>query len=280
MDTSDSKEPSDEEMRKLLVPNPSGEQVAQALIKSFAEGQDIRIIKELESYDDKNFWIEINGKPFLAKVHNGVESSDFLKLWKEESAFQKSVIHMQNSIMEHLCNHGISTSRPKQPIDGDVPTPACIHSFPVLSEAHGPCDLVLRLLAWVPGRTMSSFKLLPIETLADAGLFLGKLSKTLSSLDSNDFIAAKRYHQWDGKNTKDLTDFVQYIKDARRKSMVESVIQAFTKDLIDTNVCDDFPKAIIHGDFNDANLVVNSDLRVSGVIDFGDSVERYVITTS
>ena len=30
------------------------------------------------------------------------------------------------------------------------------------------------------------------------------------------------------------------------------------------------------GDFNDANMLVNSDYMVSGVIDFGDSVERYV----
>jgi len=29
-----------------------------------------------------------------------------------------------------------------------------------------------------------------------------------------------------------------------------------------------------HGDFNDANILVDEDFHVSGVIDFGDSVER------
>jgi Ser/Thr protein kinase RdoA (MazF antagonist) len=274
---SSGKEPSDEEMRKLLKPNPSEDQVVAALKESYAEsGQEVKIVKELESYDDKNFWVEINGTPFLAKVHNGVESKDFLKLWKEESAFNKSVIHLQNAIMEHLNNHGISSSKPQKPIVGDSPTPASVHSLPVVSAEHSPCELVVRLLAWVPGRTMESFKTLPLETLADAGRFLGKLSHTLSSLESDEFVAAKRYHQWDGKNTQDLKNFVDCIKDPRRRSMVESVVQAFTTDLIDSKVAEQFPKSLIHGDFNDANILLDDDCLVSGVIDFGDSVERYV----
>jgi Ser/Thr protein kinase RdoA (MazF antagonist) len=275
---SSEKDPSDEEMRKLLKPTPSADQVLEVLKHRYAQpAQEIKLVRELESYDDKNFWVEIDGTSYLAKVHNGVESKDFLKLWKEESASNKSVIHLQNAIMEYLSSHGISTSKSQTPLADDLPIPASIHSLPVFSADHSPCELVVRLLAWVPGRTMESFKMLPVETLADAGRFLGRLSQKLGDLKSDDLMAAKRFHQWDGKNTAGLKDFVECITDPRRRSMVESVLEAFQKDLIDSKVADSFQKSMIHGDFNDANIVLDSNYQVSGIIDFGDSVERYVL---
>ena len=274
MASNNNEEPSDEEMRKLLKPNPSADQVVQVLLKSYVEPeQQVKIVKELESYDDKNYWVEIDGTPYLVKVHNGVESKDLKKL-VDDGSHQKSVIHMQNAIMDHLSNNGVSTSKPQAPLEGGLPTAATFHSLPVVSEAHSPYNLVVRLLAWVPGRTLESCKILPLETLADAGRFLGRLSHTLDSLDTKDMDAARRYHQWDGKNTADLKNFVDCIKDVRRKEMVESVLEAFQKELIDSKAAESFPKSLIHGDFNDANILVNKDFLVSGVIDFGDSVER------
>ena len=62
------KKPSDEEMRKRLLPNPSEEQLIAAVTKSFAKaGQTVSIVKKLESYDDKNFWVDIGGTHYLAK---------------------------------------------------------------------------------------------------------------------------------------------------------------------------------------------------------------------
>jgi hypothetical protein len=62
-------DPSDEEMRKLLLPNPSEEQVIDALKKRFAKpNQFVKIVKTLESYDDKNFWVQIGGISYLAKL--------------------------------------------------------------------------------------------------------------------------------------------------------------------------------------------------------------------
>jgi Ser/Thr protein kinase RdoA (MazF antagonist) len=190
------KEPSDEEMRKLLKPTPSAEQLLVALQGNYAEpGQSIKFLRDLESYDDRNFWVEIDGIPYLAKVHNGVESKDFIELHKK-GEYSKSVIHLQNAIMDHLNKNGISTSKPKETLEGPLPTPASIQSLPVSSSDHSPCDLVVRLLGWVEGTPMSSAKLLPLESLADAGRFLGRMSKTLSELDTSELLAAKRFHQW------------------------------------------------------------------------------------
>mmetsp|Transcript_16514 Transcript_16514/g.30688 ORF Transcript_16514/g.30688 Transcript_16514/m.30688 type:complete len:443 (+) Transcript_16514:275-1603(+) len=275
----------DEELRKLLTPKPTAKEVVAAIRQSFMANADadIQVVKELESYDDKNLWISIAGNHYLAKVHNGVESRDLIQYismssGKDDVSFRKSAIHLQNAIMMHLNQHGITTNQPQEPVASKLPTPVAIHSLPVVSKEHSPCQLVVRLLKWVPGRPMSSFSMLPIEALADAGRFLGKLSVCLSSLPSDELEAAKRYHQWDGKNTLDLKDFIKYIKDDRKRSMVNSVLDAFKKDLIDTNIAESsFSKGMIHGDFNDANFVLDEDFCVTGVIDFGDSVESWRI---
>lgn len=239
---------SDEEMRKLLKPCPSTEEVLLALQKSYVEpGQEIKFVKDLESYDDRNFWIQIDGKSFLVKVHNGVESKDLLEKSKEEGGYKQSVIHLQNTIMTHLSKNGIATSAPVKPPMNGLETPASLHSLPVASSDHSPAKLVVRLLQWVEGTTMASARVLPLEALADAGRFLGRLGVSLSELDTNELVAAKRFHQWDGKNTMGLKDFVHCIQDPRRKGLVESVLAAFQTDLIDSKVSESFPKSIIHG---------------------------------
>ena len=135
---------------------------------------------------------------------------------------------------------------------------------------------------------MSSVKLLPIESLADAGRFLGRIDKALDNLVPDDdktclrdeslLVAARRYHQWDGKNTLGLRNFVHYIKDERRRKLVESILDAFQKEIIDSKVGESFRKGVNHADYNDANILTlmssDGNLHVSGVIDFGDSVER------
>ena len=287
----------EEELRKLLKPVPTVEQILEVVQAAFlnADGVDIKVVKELESYDDKNLWIRFSGNDWLVKVHNGVESKDLIERLDASSAkrkheescsssssnehHKKSAIHLQNAMMMHLHENGIMSNYPQDPQQGDyvhAPTPVSVHSLPVVSKAHSPCKLVVRLLSWVDGRPMSAFPMLPLEALADAGRFLGKLSVCLSSLKTDELTACKRYHQWDGKNTADLRDFVQYIDGDQRKVMVTSVIDAFQTELIDSKVAETkFQKALIHADFNDANVLLDDNFCVSGVIDFGDSVERY-----
>ena len=113
-----------------------------------------------------------------------------------------------------------------------------------------------------------------MECIADAGQFLGQLRQKFNTLSSDDHPASKRYHQWDGKNTKDLKDFLHNIDDEARRKMVQNVLDTFDQRLIQSGVADMFRKGVIHGDFNDANILLDSNFKVCGVIDFGDSVER------
>ena len=288
---------SDEAMRKLLKPDPTKEQVIEILQLFYATkdtNSNVIIKKELDSYDDKNYWVNIDGTDYLAKIHNGVESKDLLDHCghghhghgAKNHDISKSVIYLQNRMMDHLSQQGVTTSQPQIPNIEDVvgeplvdkiakSVQAIVRPLPVLSKTHSPCRLVVRLMSWVPGRPMESVPLLPLESIADSGRFLGKMQLALAKIDPIPD-AAKRYHQWDGKNTADLKQFVSCIQDTNRRAMVESVITTFEKELVgETGVAKNmFPTALIHGDFNDANILLNDDLFVSGVIDFGDSVER------
>lgn len=86
--------------------------------------------------------------------------------------------------------------------------------------------------------------------------------------------AARKYHQWDGKHTADLRKYTSFIKDERRRRLVESILDHFQKEILDQGVHEMFRTGVNHGDFNDANIILDDEFQVVGAIDFGDSVER------
>jgi len=293
----------DEKLRKSLKPDPTNEQVIQAITSTYH--QKATIIKELESYDDRNYLIELTSNDdsdssgskkirYLCKVYNGVESQKYINCSSLDSSSQDvqdevkalSPIHLYSLIWNHLHleQYSINTSLPL-PIPSNTTesqSHVSIHSLPVTSkeQEHSPCPLALQLLEWVEGSTMASRPSIPIETLLDAGKYLAKVCTALDDLTSNNPTAkltADRYHAWDGKNTLDLQEYVKYITKLERRELVQSVLDDFRRDLVDSPTKPDFRMGILQGDFNDANIILNDAGNVSGVIDFGDTTLRYVL---
>ena len=247
----DNGELTDEELRKLLKPDPAVDEVIQLVKRNFAhpDKDTVEVLKDLDSYDDRNFWMKIGGVDHLVKIHNGVESLDLCRAIDQGN--KDSVIHFQYEVMKILADNGISASRPvlshKAQNKSEVPL---ITELPVVSDGHSPCKLALSVFSWVPGNTMADLKMLPVECLADAGSFLGILHQKLDTISVDRFPAAGRYHQWDGKNTADLKDFLHCIKDDSRRSMINSILEAFESDLIESGVASTFRKSVNHADFN------------------------------
>lgn len=325
----------DEEKRKLFKPSITTEQAMDIMKNLYAkdEGDKIEILTQLESYDDVNFKVSLNGTYFLLKIHNAVESADFCKEYEEAGRNYKqkghmgSVIHLQTAMMDLLSTNKVPTSAPVPTKEG---IPVGLQDLPVVSVEHSPRPLVVRLLTWVNGKLMSAVQLMPIETLADCGRLLGRVHSVFNRLDASSLQsinilqgasqgmtrrasslkiheeakeemvvtdkirqaqlwkipesgldlsllkAARRYHQWDGKNTSDLRNFCKYIQDEKRRGMILSIIDAFEQSIINSGDSAEFRVGICHGDFNDANILLKDDLTAMGVIDFGDSTERYV----
>jgi hypothetical protein len=147
--------PSDEEMRKVLNPTATEQDVVKVLQTSYAKADDhssIKIVRQLDSYDDCNFLVEIAGTSYLLKIHNGVESRDYLQTVQaadgdyHKAGHQGSVIHLQTAVMQVLTSQGIQTSAPILPIDSKIPL--TVHNLSVSSAEHSPTDLVVRLFFW------------------------------------------------------------------------------------------------------------------------------------
>ena len=269
-----------EEMRKLLKPSPSEGEVLAALSRTYPT-MNLNIVRELESYDDKNYLVQDaanDGTKYLAKIHNGVESLDYINKISSPNC-RTSVIDLQNAIFSHLdAVNGVTTSVSVPPTVAEDGAVVSLHDLPVMSSAHSPSKLVVRLLTWVPGVPLSSVPStsLTAESLADAGAYLGRLRRSLDDLaqtNANAVQASKRYHEWDGRNTLGLKNFMQYIADEDRRGLVTSVLDAFRDTFGEDGSKVDFPMGILMGDYNDANIIIDGG-KVSGVIDFGDSVHR------
>jgi hydroxylysine kinase len=69
-----------------------------------------------------------------------------------------------------------------------------------------------------------------------------------------------------------LEEFVHVVDESRR-GMVEDVIEKFKQKVL--NKIDEFPQQMIHGDFNEQNILVNKgsngEYKIAGILDFGDS---------
>ena len=66
---------SEEEMRKLLKPNLTREQVLCILTSSYcrSEHDAFQVIRKLDSYDDNNFLVSISKTKYLLKVRDSYQ---------------------------------------------------------------------------------------------------------------------------------------------------------------------------------------------------------------
>lgn len=85
---------------------------------------------------------------------------------------------------------------------------------------------------------------------------------------------------WQLQSVPKLRDFLYVLQDHSRKEIIEEIINEF-ETIVLTKI-DNFDAQIIHGDFNEQNLVVEpcnigTDYKVKGIIDFGDTNKSPVL---
>ncbi len=108
---------------------------------------------------------------------------------------------------------------------------------------------------------MNSIK--PTNTLVnEAGIFFGEV---LTELTGFDHPGAHRIHQWDLSNVESIAPVLNALPSPEKSEWVEAVLKEFCDTTKDKQA-----------DFNDANIILHQDVdksvKVTGVIDFGDSV--------
>lgn len=132
-----------------------------------------------------------------------------------------------------------------------------------LTSADGQLRLA-RLLSFVPGTAWCRHSPAPPRRLDQTGDLIGRLAKALAGVSHP---AAQRTHCWDLTATEGLRATVGLVHDSAKRRLLDQAFVLFAAAA--KPYLGDLPHALIHGDLNDDNLLVEQN-RVSGLLDFGD----------
>jgi hydroxylysine kinase len=221
-------------------------------------------LKKLESYDDCNFFINTTeGESYLVKFYNGVES--------ENISILQGLGGLCNTLHDN-CGPDITVPHP-------IPS---ANNFDIESISDCPMaigetrTIATRLFSWVAGSTLSAHGS-DLQLLTEVGRAVGTATNALAGFDHPAF---HRYHLWDLQQFQHVRPFVSSISDPATRERVQHVLSTFQEEVIPE--AELFPRSVLLGDCNDANVVVTEGaeggaVHVSGLIDFGDSCYSWTV---
>lgn len=198
--------------------------------------------------------------------------------------FCPGMLEGQNEMMLHLATH-YRTLKVSRPLFN-------AHSHHINREAFGASEkegktpaklFAVRLLDFVPGRRLFDYRMTP-SLLAKSGDLLGRLLAAINDgRYENEAIRNRPTGLW---SLVAAPKIKQYLEDVFEESsteeegkekatLVRSAIEDFEAEVL--TVMDHLPKAYIHGDFNEQNILVDDEEGGDNkaevelaVIDFGD----------
>lgn len=252
---------------------------------------DVVVIRELDSYDDRNYQVEGTYKDtegnavkqfYTLKIHNGVESDN------------PTILDAQNQALLLLHNNGVQCPHPKANLDGDN------ISYSNLSMLNGCTKrLAVRLLHWIPGKPLTTLEP-DVQLLEKAGKYLAQVDKIMHNFQHQ---GLDRTYIWDLQHTEMILKFTSTITNPERCELIKQVVNEFqtkvkplapiskhqfkdekqiicNKDStseIGTIDPEKLRMGAIQGDFNDANIIISDSRDIAGIIDFGDISYTYLI---
>ena len=212
----------------------------------------------LPSERDQNFLITptaANAACIVLKIANAEENAGMLEA--------------QQAALEHLASRTDLTARPVRAASGaqllGIPGPDARRHW-------------AWALTYLPGRPLGTVRRRSAALYEHWGRATGHLDAALAGFDHH---AVHRDFYWDLANARALVDrHRDAIRDAELGARVDRLVDRFDRHTRST--LDALPRAVVHGDLNDFNVLVGDgdDLesryqRVAGIVDFGDMVHSY-----
>ena len=193
---------------------------------------------------DQNFRASTaDGRRFLFKISNPADD--------------RLVMEMQTAALRHIGQ-----------VDPDLPVmralPSAAGQFGV--EVAGPDGraYTVRLFTFLPGRVTAT-TLLTAEAICSFGQVTARLGRALRGF----FHPAADYEiLWDITHALKLRPLLAHVVNRERRAQIERVLGRF-----EARAAPALPglrAQVIHGDMNLDNVLFNEDLRISGIVDFGD----------
>ena len=133
-------------------------------------------------------------------------------------------------------------------------------------------------LTYLPGRPVATVRRRSAALYEDWGRATGQLDAALADFDHG---AVRRDFHWDLANARAVIDRHRgSIRDPELGAIMDRLVDRF--DRCTRPALDALPRAVVHGDLNDFNVLVGGgedlesrDQRVTGILDFGDMVHSY-----
>lgn len=268
-------------------------QLARQLVQDLY-GLTANSIKELNSYDDRNFFVTVeqdykHNNPFIEEISL---QGYVLKILNSMDS-RKHHIDAEHKVQGLLSRHGINCPLPVLNVKGqDKSLEEIVYDLPERGS-DGRGFHIVRLLTFVPGQLMVEAPYTE-RLLYRVGQYVSSMQKALEgfhhpSLDNHQSI-------WSLDSIPKLSSFISAIQDTHNRRLVEDVIEAFQTEVIPNK--GQFQKGIIHGDINEQNILVKAltavsdeesasansssnhqptEFDVCGIIDFGDVANSYYI---
>lgn len=222
---------------------------------------------ELPAYDDRNYFLTADTRYKNPIITQGSPHGYVLKVLNALDSKKLPFIDAQTKLLRFVADCGISCPKPVANVYGRN------YSLePIRGNEH-----VIRLLEYIPGKTLDSVSYHD-NLFYQAGVYIANFDRVVSKFDHEGY---KNHSSiWHLEQVDKLGEFVYALKDEEKQGLVEEVLAAFEKQV--RPKMDTFQKGLIHGDFNEHNiLVTRNDITkqyyVSGILDFGDSCDSHYL---
>lgn len=187
---------------------------------------------------------------YVLKIINSLET-------KKEKFFDA-----QTQMMLFLRQQGIECPKPVMNIFGKY------HSV----QKIGGGEHLVRLLEFLPGEI---FAHVPNKThflFYQVGELAGRIDCALKRFTHDAYDTHKTL--WMLDQLPEIKKFLYAVEDVQRQALVQQILDDFERNVL--SQLNKLPRGIIHGDFNEHNIIVSkanefNEYRVAGLIDFGDT---------
>lgn len=197
-------------------------------------------VRQLDSERDLNFLVNNDGAPrFVLKVANALDS--------------RRVVDLQQAMMRRLRDTAAPVPEVVLSVGGDS----------VVTHDGHPIWLITLL----PGTPMAQGTPVP-TTFENLGALIGRAGR---ALDGFDHPAAHRTMQWDVLRAADVIERNRgYVGVRAHRALLERELVQLRRELLP--LLDELPRAVVHNDANDHNVLIDDAGRITGLIDFGDAL--------
>ena len=250
------------------TPNLSDEQVLNTLKNQYSIGEISNgTLKPLDSYRDQNFLFSYSDNQYPDNQHENKQRKDSQRfvIKISNTAESKLELEMQNAAMLHLAQHGLPVPQVIASHDNELIT--------TISD-NNQQTFHLRVLSFVEGVFYSELdENQHQETLwSNLGLFIGKLQHAFSNFQHQ---GAYRYLDWDLSHGYAICHAKKQHLNRAQSELVKHFLTLYQIQTLPR--LSELPRSIIHNDLNDHNVLLDEQLRLSGLIDFGDMVHSQTI---